>query len=40
MQVQEEGTAEVTWDNGRVHSCRVGLLDEFWLQVSPESLQP
>ena len=33
-QVREEGTAVVTWDNAKVHSCRVGLLGEFWLRVS------
>jgi hypothetical protein len=29
--VMAEGAAVVTWDKGNVHSCRVGLFDEFWL---------
>mmetsp|Transcript_10419 Transcript_10419/g.34771 ORF Transcript_10419/g.34771 Transcript_10419/m.34771 type:complete len:93 (-) Transcript_10419:550-828(-) len=35
-EVNEEGTCVVTWDNGNVHSCRVGLFQEFWLLALPD----
>ncbi|MGB1592992.1 MAG: TBC domain-containing protein [Promethearchaeia archaeon] len=33
-QVEQEGAVVVAWDNGNVHSCRAGLLSEFWLKLS------
>eukprot|EP00960_Hanusia_phi_P077700 768730-Hanusia_phi.AAC.2 len=39
-EVNEEGTCLVAWDNGNVHSCRVGLFQEFWLLGKMLSPQP
>ena len=34
IELHPEGTAVVMWDTGTVHSCRVGLMDEFWLVLA------